>query len=70
MGEFVDVVVEVVVGVGFYPCPFDWEPGGELVDFGPEVGVGFAFPALGEGLDQEIGIAVEVDSGFMKFLGG
>lgn len=43
-----------VAGVAFDPVPFDVEPGAELVDFGPEVGVCFALPALIDSLNNEV----------------
>lgn len=61
MGEFVDHVVVFVGAVAFDPVPSDVLPSAKAVDVGPEVGVGFLFPALIEGLDDEVGVAIEVD---------
>jgi len=66
LGEFVDDVVVFVGAVAFDPVPGDVEPGAEAVDFGPKVGVGFLFPALIEGLDDEVGVAIEVDLVFCE----
>lgn len=55
--------------MGFDPLPGDVEPGALFVHFGPEVGVGFALPALVEGLDDEVGIAEDCDGVVFEFVG-
>lgn len=50
-----------------HPVPADVEPGTKFVEVGPEVGVGFAFPSEIEGLNYEVGIAVNSDFAVREF---